>query len=1360
MRLIRTPKLRALGLVVALAVGLVRQSPGDVIPPADGKPVLDGNLDDACWASALVLTNFSMPLSRETAPQATEVRVCYNARFFYVAATCAESDTNRIAAIRLEENDNIWQDDCFELWIRDPTDNSRFDHFVTTPLGVRETHLKPLPDGTIVRPQWKVASQVTNGAWVAELAIPFSDLGRESGPVPGEVFQFKFGREDYTKGERGASFSIWPPRVAYGSRGEFGQLHVEREGLVQNPTLSADTNGVVAHWGVSSIPGFLQSTVEDDVPVAVFSAPGYYAYAEQMLKLPRNRLFSLMCETRGTSGGYIRARTGQAINGRVTTMASPSDEWQPREVLFQTDASGKATIIFGMTIDNEPGIFKVRNVQLREEMMRDFMGEAIPVDPDDESELVIKALRPTDCRILRGFCFTPVDGTTESWDWAMRPWEYNMSGTGTGVQYGYLKNDGLHIMLEDAKGVNAVQVRGGVHANVFTGCTTYDDPGSGTAAFTFEGRARNSLAYFSKPFKAEKFSFFDVRDGVMADVNFFRVGERRPKGRVVTGHVLLAGGKPGVLQAPLDNRFGRHDDRVYALSPGLEQSVSEDDAHSVSGRVEVLKLRNPTHFISAAVEQETPVGAIGLRGRWTRSPGNGLLTIQVQDPLHTFSAITTVSVALKSDGECNLVIDFPDQVLELGQALWISVIPYGAHEVRDLQIDTYLPEREVAVGEALPYQQLRFKHHFGTMSEGRPWTHLYHPEDLYTTWKAQQGKDWPGLEAMLNALFQCRRLDPADPLSTEYERWIFRASREKARQPVLDAPVLPPANGAPEWAVLAREAWLGTRSVADWWIQNRVVPTGEFGTELNDDTDLWQNFANFPMFERDGVGGELLLYGQRHWDLAVNGGYLEAGVNAHQDDPLHAYEEGINHEGMLMWWNFGDPVFVEQCMTAARSTESFTTVNAAGHRHFKSSIVSSADLRNQRPNEADGDNHSLLMHPVQEVVWYNRNPRALKFLTDYCDAWLAHIDATNQYPTLIDVDTDEVLQRDSEPFTESMSFQMGVMLTAAEAHGDMKFIRPAIEYFVRQGHPDFLRSYLADFYDQGYLGDIGPLRGYLFTYAPVTRWWETGDKRPIMDELRTEIAEIQTFRNMYTTVEPFADRVFLEAKRKLNTSSLAYTGGFATRNRSRHSHGVSWENFGTNYAALVRTSRRDRFETLVYNFNPSALQGQARFWKLDHGVYQWESGIDSDGDDAIDQARMTNEMEVVRGDRVPVTLAPQAVTVLRLTKLLDLDRLEDRADLALAPSEVAVVGETVRGLAHNIGSKDVDDVVVSLVDETGTVRMRTSLGALAAPVDLVPRRAPFMLEGLPEGHTGWQIVLDPDKVIPEITKINNSVDVP
>jgi len=267
----------------------------------------------------------------------------------------------------------------------------------------------------------------------------------------------------------------------------------------------------------------------------------------------------------------------------------------------------------------------------------------------------------------------------------------------------------------------------------------------------------------------------------------------------------------------------------------------------------------------------------------------------------------------------------------------------------------------------------------------------------------------------------------------------------------------------------------------------------------------------------------------------------------------------------------------------------------------------------------------------------------------------------------------------------------------------------------------------------------------------------TGDKKPLIEALKRDIAELQRFPAMYTTSEPFTDRVFLNA---ISNAAIAYTGGYATRNKLPHTHAVSWEGFGTDYAALVLRAGRYHLKALVYNFADKPLAGRFRLWTLDHADYLLLVGPDANGDDAPDRTDREEPVEVLRATAIPLALPPKAVTVveLRLTK-----RLEDeweRADLALSPREVRIEGGTVHAIAHNLGSRQADSFEAALVDADGKVRVRKTLGPLEAPLDLVPRRLPFALDGLPRGARGWAVVLDPDGRVPELFEGNNRAGVP
>lgn len=126
-------------------------------------------------------------------------------------------------------------------------------------------------------------------------------------------------------------------------------------------------------------------------------------------------------------------------------------------------------------------------------------------------------------------------------------------------------------------------------------------------------------------------------------------------------------------------------------------------------------------------------------------------------------------------------------------------------------------------------------------------------------------------------------------------------------------------------------------------------------------------------------------------------------------------------------------------------------------------------------------------------------------------------------------------------------------------------------------------------------------------------------------------------------------------------------------------------------------------------------------------------------------------------DKIELTLAPKIVTMIEIKQSKRLDGIFSRPDLAIAAREVQTRAKTLIGVVHNIGSADVCDAVVSVVDAAGRKVVSKSLGHLGAPVDLVPRRVAFTLQLPEELRKGCKLVLDPDQRIPEIYEGNNIV---
>lgn len=1308
-----------------------------IIPRVATAPEIDGQLGDAAWGQALRLSDFTMVDSHREPAKAMEAKVCVSKSALYFAIICQEPRPSTIRATAIIDGEDVWKDDCVELWIRTTPSTYEFDQFIVNTTNKRETHRRRQDGSAAWAPTWRSAARVEASAWAVEVAVPFQALDMDA-PKPGDMVQLKLGREDHT--ERKPVLTTWPAGSSYGGLGEAACLYFESSNLLPNPDLSQQTGGKPTAWGFSKGDERLfSSQPEGDRHIIVMRAPGRYSCAQQSVRLKPHARYRLEAHVKGTAGIYLRARTkakpdGPSIPHTVSVPASES--YRRVESPFPTGPTGRALIIIGNTESYGAGEVRIANLRLVQEPSVLATGPAIPV-PTGGRPTVITKILTTDCRALRGFIGTPVDGTRHSRGWNAQRWEYNQAGAGAGVGYEYNGNDGLHITLAPHDGIDAVLIRGGARCKLYTDCERYDRPATGKLAHTFPGRTGRSRASFASPLKSTRLSFFELSDGRLADVSFLHVSDRVPAGEPRRWSIAGEGVEPS-LKPWLRGRFAKKDQRTFQLV-----------RNGAGGSVRFAK-GETLHFMTPTLPAETPIAAIAIEATLDQAPSPTPVSVAVQDPLNPRSQLFSADLAIQRPGLLRLVLDFPDQVVPKGRALWLTVKAGPAMQLSKPFLVAYVVPRSTALVEALPYRKLLLKSYFCAMSEARRWMRWSNDKRLAQGLAEPDYGDY--LTELKDALDHCKDLGPDDDTVRQFYEWILQRylpnkggfSKREVR--------IDPVPGAPQWAVVLRQAWLEARAVPKWWIENRMVPTGEFGGRVGDDSDMYQNYIDLAMLEDDGVAAQVMDGAARLAELAEET-CLERGLNKRTIDPLHAYEEGLNQEALMAWWEYGDPVYLERCIVAARSTEALTVVTSKGHRHFKSQLCGAADLKMDRKTDVDGHAHPLMWHPALEVADYNRSPLVMKWLREWADGWLEHMEP-GRYATSVEVATEKVTATTHRPLYGGYGSQGSVFEWLYWLTDEQKYIGPFLEAY-RKGSTDTRPGSIeAELLHRHGLESAGVKLSNLAKRDSVAATLITGDKSRLVNALKEDLAWLQRFPAMYTTAEQFTDRIFLYALRNV---AIAYTGGYATRNKLCHTHAVSWQGFSTQYAALVLEAKRDRFRALVYSFAGAPLCGSMTMWTLDHGKYHLTVGPDRDGDDRADEVGRDEAVEVQRATRIPLTLAPKTLSVVELKQTQRLDDERDRPDLALNPLDTKVEGSRVQGVAHNIGARDVASFVVTLVDPRGDVRMKRTMGPLSAPTDLVPKCAPFRFEGRPADTTGWSVVIDPADLIEEIYEGNNKV---
>ena len=993
---------------------------------------------------------------------------------------------------------------------------------------------------------------------------------------------------------------------------------------------------------------------------------------------------------------------------------------------------------------------------------------AISIEPG-ETFVIVKKLPVEDCRVVRGFLGTPVDGSISSWDYRDTVREYPRTAS-DGVAYSFNNNDGLHITLSDDEGFDLVVLRGGALTRMYADVNSLTEPEDVKPLREFQSGQPCATAFFEERVKAKKVSFFGTENGSIADVGFYRIEKGAfetesaslwtPSTREEHGQASKLPLRepesefaPESLYLSMKERYGE----------GYPLALAADEATGAS-----LPWPKGTelHLISPPFQEETSLAAIALDIKLSGFDENLPFTAVVQDPLDPRLDLVWLDFLAEKPGRFRLVLDIPDQVMLENSQIWIT-LKFGADVALAGPVNGSSPQfwlrfvsREEALPEALDRRKMLMKTFFSLMSEPRPWGNYRDQSREEFFGSSRYAKQCPELFMTID---QCHALDPTDDMVRQYREWVYLRNLDQISE--VSPPPDPP-EGVPAWAWYPRLAWLEVRRIANWWMEERLVPTGEFGGRVGDDSDFYQQFTDLPFFETSGVAARMMDSAARMTELADKQN-LRDGLNIHATDSLHAYEEGINHLALMARWFYGDPIYFERCMESARNMEHLTILTEDGRRHFRDKErMGHKDVENPGEPKVDGGASPLMWHTAFQVADYNRNPRALKILREWGDTWLKFM-KPGEWATDIEVLSGKVVgSREDRPLYGGYSTQACTFTWLYALTGDARYIQPFLHYYRQGKMPLPANIFLSDVYTLGGLGELErETLERLASYNPTVALYLNSDADPLVQAAIGRqrgwnqgvgtLFDARRWPDMYTTTHQFTDRIFPSL---LQHASASYLGGFCRRNKFNPTLAVGWEGFGTDYAALVLDNQRNSLKLLAYSFADKPMKGNIRVWALEHGVYELTVGPDANGDNNMDRAEKAATLELAKADRIELTLPPEAVTVVELKQLHQLDPVSIRADLATTAREVDVNDNVLTGVVHNIGSKDVRDVVIAVVDADGQAVMRKSLGGLAAPVDLIPKSVQFTIELPGKPGKGWKIVLDPDRRVPEIYEGNNEVE--
>ncbi|KAF1721586.1 LamG-like jellyroll fold domain-containing protein [Pseudoxanthomonas wuyuanensis] len=722
------------------------------------------------------------------------------------------------------------------------------------------------------------------------------------------------------------------------------------------------------------------------------------------------------------------------------------------------------------------------------------------------------------------------------------------------------------------------------------------------------------------------------------------------------------------------------------------------------------------------------------------------LNIRIKDPIWPARDMIDVAVSVEPGKKRTLWLDLRDRILT-ADSLWISIASaapgFNASALDGAEIRMVFKPRDQALREHIADRFNQVRDNWGFLVEE------------HTTSKRQR------LYARVYAdLSDLLRVDPDHELGRLY--WNYISYNSQGRPPFQQPE---PPKGVPLWAFRQVEDLKYVRRFIEWWIDNRQVEYGDFGGGLSDDTDLVQQWPGLALMGvlPDKLNASLTAVAE----AVYKNGMFSNGLSTIETDELHSYEEGINSNSAMLYLNWGEPRTLERLMETVRAfDERIILPNPQGHLLFSSNWFGGNKVYRE-PNWQWQKPYSFpALHPAFLLGSYNADPTGRKLVTGLADGYLAHAyiadDGRWVLPNEINWATGktrggELLQGSGGGDT------MHLFWAAWRWSGDDRYLKP-LDYRVARSGPGGLSNLGENFVDAlGRQQDWGKQLTEAADkggsgFASLMAWQATGDKR-YLEQLHAEGIQAKAQREyMNTEGHWWSDRV--EAPSEL--LQRARLGGIALkRNQSWPGHTVSWrfeqDDGAEQVAILVPGAQPDRFKVIGYNLGSKPQRAQMTGWNVTAGQWRMRSGIDRNGDDAIDGKANVREVALEKSASVQVQFPPRQTVVMEFELIAAGTPVEQRPDLGIGRGDVRVAGDAIEVTVHSLGHVAAPAGYAVLEDARGHELARVPLPPMQAPTDLLPRTTTVQL---PQTANASQVRIALDGEAEEVTRLNNAVKLP
>jgi len=711
------------------------------------------------------------------------------------------------------------------------------------------------------------------------------------------------------------------------------------------------------------------------------------------------------------------------------------------------------------------------------------------------------------------------------------------------------------------------------------------------------------------------------------------------------------------------------------------------------------------------------------------------LNIQVRDPLWPNRRMLDFSFSVRPGEAKTLWLDTRDRILPEGRSLYLVIAGAGgdftAERLEGARIRLVFKDYGAARAECEKDRFTQMVDNHGNIVECHP-----------NVYKLRMFDRW------YRDITDLLRINPFHEQARYY--WSYQ-NGEQGWPPFIQ-PEAP--EGVPLWAFRQVENMKLIRRFVMWWIDERQIENGQFGGGLSDDGDFSNYFPGPALMgiEPEKITDSILRLMEAYYDE----GLFTNGLPTIQTDELHSYEEGIDVIPQTMLLDYGDPKVVERLMETAKAYDLITGINDLGERQIKTTYFSGTEIALEGVWGRTRTNYShLVLHPGLALVEYNGHPAVKKMILEIVDGLLAHRrkDTDGHYSLPYEIEFPSGSERGG---STSPADIIHVFWAAWKWTGDDRYLLPLIDE-IERGNLGILNALCANVID---LLDRRDSWGKRLADGRVSQhiaWQVTGDKG-FLEDCYAAMLQLNTQRmSMMTEGHWWVDRVHI-SQEEIQRARL---GGLAlVRSKFYPGHASSWRfeapATAESVALLIPDTTPRTMTIIAYNLENVPVSAEMTAWDIEPGTWEVVEGIDSDGDDRPDVGTHTRAVKLERTGSLPVTFPPRTTTVFRLRLTAKDTPYWERPDLGIGNDDVKRSENTLTVTVHSLGSVDAPAATIALVGRNGKRLAEAQTPVIRAPLDLIPKTAEVTIE-MPSGMDLGEarVVIDPDRKLKEITRLNN-----